>query len=150
MRVTLFALVMMIVVPACRNADDKLAPGAEKGPHPGPRAVKRDFEVPNSTEPYLLRITAQEIACEHPKRKRESVRWDEVHRVWFVTTSDGPWLCDNWLLFEAKSGFCSVPTEAQGFDKVWAELKRFPELDYKPIALGGTDEAKHLVWKKNP
>lgn len=147
MRVTCFLFVTLIAIPACRDADDK---PAEKGPHPGRRAVKRDFEVPNSNEPYRLTITAQELVCEHPKRKRESVRWDEVDRVWFVTTSDGPWLCDNWLLFEAKSGFCSVPTEAQGFDKIYPELKRFVGLDYQPMALGGTDEAKHLVWKKNP
>lgn len=54
MRVTWFAIMMMFVVPACRNAEDKPQPGAEKGPHPGPRAVKRDFEVPNSSEPYRL------------------------------------------------------------------------------------------------
>jgi hypothetical protein len=142
MRFTWLIIVAIIATPACRKTEEK--------PPPGPREVRRDFEVPDSRDPYRLTITDQEIACEHPMRKRESVRWDEVDRVWFVTTSDGPRLCDNWLLFEAKSGFCSVPTEAQGFDKIWSELKaRFPGFDYQPILLGGTDEAKHLCWKRN-
>jgi hypothetical protein len=98
---------------------------------------------------YRLLITTDEIACEHPKRKRESVRWENVNRIWYITTSDGPRLPDEWILLEGENGGCSFPTEASGLDGFWDELKqRFPGFDYKPLIRGGTDDAKHLCWER--
>jgi hypothetical protein len=98
---------------------------------------------------YRLVLTKDEVACEHPKRERESIRWVDVNRIWYVTTSDGPRLPDEWLLLEGESGGCSFPTEAEGFDGIWDELQqRFAEFDYEPLIHGGTDEAKHLCWER--
>lgn len=103
--------------------------------------------TPKVESEFRVIITTEEVACEHPKRKREAIRWTEVVRVSYVTTSQGPWLPDEWLLFEGKVGGCSVPTEAQGLEKIWDELKvRFPGFDYRPIIEGGTDDAKYLCW----
>lgn len=107
------------------------------------------FPNPNESCGYHLLLSNDEIACEHPKRKRESIRWEEVRRIWFVTTSDGPWIPDKWLLFEGEAGGCSVPEEAEGFSALWDELKtRCPGFAYLPIALGGTHDARHLCWQK--
>ena len=104
---------------------------------------------PKTSCDYRLLITRDEIACEHPKRTRESIRWEDVTHVWYVTTSDGPWLPDEWLVLEGENGGCSLPTEASGFDDVWGELKqRFPGLDYEPFIRGGTDDARHLCWER--
>src|SRR5262245_38906952 len=51
---------------------------------------------------YRLLITQDEVACEHPMRPRESIRWQDVIRIWYVTTSDGPWRPDEWILLEAE------------------------------------------------
>jgi hypothetical protein len=86
---------------------------------------------------YKLVITPDDVACEHRKRKRESIRWEDVNRVWYVTTDDGPWVPDEWFLFEGENGGCSFPTEANGMNAMWDELEqRFPGLDYKPIIQG--------------
>ena len=62
-------------------------------------------------------------------------------RIWYVTTSDGPWLPDEWILLEGENGGCSFPTEALGFDGIWGEVKqRFAGFDYKPLIRGGTRE----------
>ena len=105
---------------------------------------------PDVSSGYKLVITGDEIACEHWKRKREAIRWDDVIRVWYVTTAEGPRFPDEWLLFEAESGGgCSFPTEAEGMDGVWDELKRrFPGFDYEPMIKGGTIEARHLCWER--
>lgn len=104
---------------------------------------------PNVQSEYCLVITADEVACEHPKRNREAIRWANVERVWLVTTSDGPRLPDQWLLFEGQHGGCSVPTEAVGFDAMWDEMKqRFAGFDYGPLIRGGTDDAKYLCWER--
>jgi len=98
---------------------------------------------------YRLVITPAELACEHPKRPRESIRWDEVTRIWYVTTSDGPRLPDEWILLEGAGRGCSLPTEAVGFDRIWDELtQRFPGFDYGPLIRGGTDDARHLCWER--
>jgi hypothetical protein len=98
---------------------------------------------------YRLLITKDEVACEHPRRPRESIRWGDVNRIWYVTTSDGPWRPDEWILLEGEHGGCSVPTEAIGFDRIWDELKqRFAAFDYEPFIRGGTDAAKHLCWER--
>ena len=107
------------------------------------------FSKPWVTCDYRLVMTNDEVACEHPKRRRESIRWEDVNRIWYVTTSDGPRLPDEWLILEGKDGGCSFPTEAKGFDGFWDELKqRFAEFDYEPIIRGGTNDAKHLCWER--
>ena len=99
---------------------------------------------------FRLVITKDDIACEHPKRKRESIRWQDVDRIWYVTTSTGPWLPDEWLFFIGESGGCSFPTEAIGIDGIWDELKqRFAGFDYGPIIRGGTDDVKYLCWQRS-
>ena len=108
------------------------------------------FSKPWVTCQYRLVITEEEIACEHPRRQRESIRWVDVRRIWYVTTSDGPRLPDEWLVLEGERGGCSFPTEAKGFDGIWDKVgQRFAGFDYKPIIQGGTDDAMHLCWERN-
>ena len=98
---------------------------------------------------YKLVITPDDVACEHRRRPRESIRWNDVRRIWYVTTSDGPRRPDEWLLLEGESGGCSFPTEAEGFAAMWDELEqRFPGFDYGPMIEGGTNDAKHVCWER--
>jgi hypothetical protein len=107
------------------------------------------FPKPWAACQYRLVITEDEVACEHPKRPRESIRWEDVNRIWYVTTSDGPRLPDEWLVLEGDLGGCSFPTEAKGFKGIWDELtQRFTGFDYGPMIRGGTDDAKHLCWER--
>jgi hypothetical protein len=98
---------------------------------------------------YRLLITSDEVACEHPKRKRESIRWADIDRIWYVTTSQGPRLPDEWMLLEGEQGGCSFPTEVSEMNHFWDELKlRFAGFDYGPVIRGGTNDAKHLCWER--
>ncbi len=99
---------------------------------------------------FRLVITPDDIACEHRRRPRESIRWDDVIRIWYVTTSHGPRVPDEWLLLEGANGGCSFPTEAEGMNLIWDELQqRFPNFDYGPLIKGGTTEARHLCWERS-
>jgi hypothetical protein len=109
------------------------------------------LRMPQMPSEYRLLMTTDEIACEHPKRKREAIRWEDVNRIWYLTTSDGPRLPDEWVLLEGENGACSFPTEVSNISAFWDELKeRFPGFDYQPIIRGGTDDAKHLCWERQP
>ena len=100
---------------------------------------------------YRLLITQDKVACEHPKRRRESIRWDDVIKIWYVTTSAGPWLPDRWILLEGENGGCSFPTEAIGFQGMWDQFKqRFAGFDYELLIRGGTDDARYLCWERQP
>jgi hypothetical protein len=104
---------------------------------------------PDGSSGYRLVITPDEVACEHPKRPREAIRWDDVTRIWYVTTSDGPRVPDEWIVLEGESRGCSFPTEAIGFDGIWDELKqRFAGFNYGPLIHGGTNDARHLCWER--
>ena len=107
------------------------------------------FPKPDVGSGYRLVITPDEVASAHPKRPREEIRWSDVTRIWYVTTSDGPRFPDEWILLEGESGGCSFPTEAIGFDGIWDELtRRFAGFDYGPLIRGGTDDARHLCWER--
>lgn len=109
------------------------------------------FRKPWAGSGYRLLITEDEVACEHLERPRESIRWGDVIRIWYVTTSSGPWSPDEWLLFEGRSGGCSLPTEAKGIEAIWDELEnRFPGFDYAPIIRGPTEEARSVCWERGP
>jgi hypothetical protein len=79
---------------------------------------------PRVSSEYRLLITKDEVACEHPKRQRESIRWEDVSRIWYVTTSEGPRFPDEWILLEGENRGCSFPTEATGIEGFWDVLKQ--------------------------
>src|ERR1700681_79570 len=117
MRMGWVPLLVLVAVGGCSR------PVERPGPQEPTFNADRKGATTKVENGFRVIITAEEVACEHPKRKRESVRWEEVVRIWYGTTSEGPWLPDEWLLFEGEAGRCPVPTEAQGFDSIWDELK---------------------------
>lgn len=97
---------------------------------------------------YRALVTEDGIACEHPKRAREFIRWADVKEITIRTTSDGPWLPDVWVLFIGERDGCSVPTEAANFDAVFESLKRFHGFDFGCFLKAGTNDALHICWKQ--
>ena len=99
--------------------------------------------------PYTVIMTSDELACEHPKRARESIRWDAIKEIRLVTTSEGPFLPDEWYVFMGDSGGCSIPSEARGFEDLMKEFEtRFPGMDYEAIIKAGTSDAQKSIWKR--
>ena len=98
---------------------------------------------------YRLVMTGDEVACEDRRRRRQAIRWEDVQRVWYVTTSAGPHSPDEWIVLEGEHGGCSFPTEASGFDGFYdAVTQWFPGFDYAPMIHGGTTDARHLCWER--
>jgi len=82
--------------------------------------------VLNPEEEFTGVMTQAGGACEHPRRKREFVTWDEMREIRLVTTDDGPLLPDVWLLLGGRQGGCSVPQDAVGYDELYDRVSRFP------------------------
>ena len=99
-------------------------------------------------DPFQVIITSDELACEHSRRKREEVPWDEIHEIVLLTLSEGPLIPDRWLIFVGDDRGCSIPTEAHGAHHLWNEIEiRFPGFDFKAIT-DGREVAKKTVWKR--
>jgi hypothetical protein len=99
--------------------------------------------------PYEVAITDQGLTCTHPKRPAETIRWDQVREIALVTTSYGPFLPDEWYVFTGDGTYCSVPSEARGFEGLWDVFKsRFPTIDYEAIIAAGTEDEKTVIWRR--
>jgi hypothetical protein len=99
--------------------------------------------------PYTVTVTDNGIICEHPKRPKESIRWDDVIEIRLLTTSEGPHQPDMWFLFLGAEVGCSVPSETKGFEQVWEVFKqRFPGVDYGAILDAKTSDNQKTLWKK--
>lgn len=112
------------------------------------RRTKRVWET-TPGRPYTVIATDDEIICEHPKRSRESIRWDDVTEIRLVTTSEGPFHPDMWFVFIGDQHGCSVPSEAKGFEQLWDVFKnRFPGMEHEAIISAGTSDGQKTLWKK--
>lgn len=98
---------------------------------------------------FEIVITEEGITCLFRRRPRESIRWEAVEPVWYVTTSHGPHSPDQWFVLEGASSGCAFPTDAKGIAGIWDPFaNRFPGIDYGPVIRGGTTDAKHLCWER--
>ena len=94
-------------------------------------------------------ITPEELACEHPRREREAVPWEEIHEIVLITTREDPFIPDQWLVFVGNVKGCSIPTEAIGIHGLWEEIEtRFPGFDFQAMNKAGTGDAKKSVWRR--
>jgi hypothetical protein len=98
---------------------------------------------------YRAVITEEGIACEHPKRPREFIRWVDVKEISVRRTPDGPLLPDFWVLFVGKDCGCSIPTEAANFEAVFEAFKRFRGFDHGCFLKGNSNDAMYICWDKD-
>jgi hypothetical protein len=94
-------------------------------------------------------VTGDGVACEHPHRPREFIRWTDVQQILLRRTDGGPWLADLWVLFVGESGGCSVPTEARNFDAVMRSFERFPKFDHSCFLRGDSNDTQYVCWRSD-
>lgn len=102
---------------------------------------------------WKVRTDATSVGCEYPGGKVSSLPWDDLQQVLLVTTADGPWYPDAWLVFHAPPQEFSLPTEAEGFDELLGVLeKRLPGFDFQAVidAAGSTEQAVFQCWQREP
>jgi len=133
------ALVRRDVFRAARNAIASL------------RARWRAAMQPDGGAAGRVTVSDDEIVCERPRRPPESVRLDDIVEILLVTLDDG-WrgVTQEWYVFAAPGGGCSVPSDAQGFDDLCPVLRaRFPGFDYKAVIDGGARQGQTTLWRRN-
>lgn len=98
-------------------------------------------------------VTADAVTRVRPDGVEETIRWDDLHEVVIVTTDEGPWQDDVFLMLVAadgKSG-CVVPQSAEGSQQLLERLQQLPGFDSGAVveAMGSTSEATFPCWKRS-
>lgn len=106
----------------------------------------------NPEAQYNALMTEEGVACEHPRRPREFIRWDDIVEITIVTNSEGPFAADVWLLLIGKDGGCSISQGAPGFESLlFDRLGKWPGFDYEKViaAMACTDDARFVCWRRS-
>ncbi|GAA3582118.1 hypothetical protein [Snuella lapsa] len=109
-------------------------------------------EVRKQPEDYYdISITDDYVMVEHPKRDIEKINWDEIQEISIVTTDEGPFLPDVWLMLMGNDKGCSMPQGAPKYDEVYDIVSKYDGFDFEEVikAATSTDNAKFELWKKN-
>ena len=83
----------------------------------------------------------------------ETIRWDDLDQIAILTTDEGPWREDVFVLLiasDGKSG-CAVPQSSDGCERLLERLQKFPGFDNEAVikAMGSTSNAKFVCWKRS-
>ena len=84
--------------------------------------------------------------------RQESVRWDDLHEVFIVTTDEGPLVDDVFWMLRSESGGCAVPSETAGVERLIERLQQLPGFNNRAViqAMGSTDNARFVCWDRDP
>ena len=99
---------------------------------------------------FTVIMTEERVACEHPRRKREFIKWDEINEIGIVTTDEGSLLPDVWLLLIGGKSGCSIPQGAVRYDELFDRVSRFPDFDFKAVIEASVcvSNARFTCWKR--
>jgi hypothetical protein len=101
-------------------------------------------------ENFVITITDEIVKIEHPKRKTEMVKWNDIKEIIMLNTDDGPWLPDVWMGLIGDEGGCLIPLGAKGYDDVFDIVSKYEGFDFESYIKSATctENAQFLVWKK--
>ena len=115
------------------------------------RLFKKKEERKQPEDYYDISITDEYVKVEHPKRNIEEIKWNEIEEISIVTTDEGPFLPDVWLMLIGNGKGCSMPQGAPKHDEVYDIVSKYDGFDFEEVikAATSTDNAKFELWKKN-
>lgn len=103
----------------------------------------------NRLDPGLVEIAERQITYLGPQFGG-SVSVDAISRIEIIATDDGPFRPDVfWTLFHNDGPALSIPSNAEGADKLLDAFSALPGFDYQQVirAMGATRNETFLVWE---
>ena len=107
----------------------------------------------NKSQPeddFKVTVTDESITVEHPKRKTEKVKWNNITEIKLINTDTGPWLPDVWLALIGDNDACLIPQGAKGYDEVYEKVSKYEDFNFENVikSLSCTDNAEFKLWNK--
>lgn len=99
---------------------------------------------------YKITLTDGFVKVEHPKRKTEQINWNDIDKIAIITTDEGPFLPDVWLILTGKDSGCSMPQGAPGYDEVFDIISNYEGFNFEEYlkSVSCTDNAGFEVWTR--
>jgi len=96
-------------------------------------------------------MTDGAVLCTSPDGRMESVKWRDLNLVAVVTTDDGPFSPDVFLLLTGEESGCTIPLGAAGADELLKKLQALPGFDNSAVikAMSSTDNNRFICWRRD-
>ena len=107
----------------------------------------------NSKKEPFIKVTDNEITCDFPsKNKQDKINWDEIDLIQVLTTDEGPYVCDVFIILQntATKNGVAVPSDRLETKLIVDRIIKFPDFDGKTWieAMGSAENKWFTVWKK--
>ncbi|MGV8118619.1 MAG: hypothetical protein AB2L14_02535 [Candidatus Xenobiia bacterium LiM19] len=103
----------------------------------------------NPEDDFKVTITDEHVKIEHPERKTEMVRWDNIKEIIMINTDQGPFLPDVWLGLMGDETGCLIPQGCKGYDEIYDIISRYEGFDFEKVieSMSCTGNEQFLLWK---
>jgi hypothetical protein len=111
----------------------------------------KDKNVPEQPEDlFQIEITEEYAKVSHPKRPEEEINWNEIEEINIMTTDQGPFVPDVWLILMGNGKRCSIPQGYSGWEDVYNKVSKFPGFDFENVIKSATsiENKTFNLWKK--
>lgn len=104
----------------------------------------------NILNEFNLTITPESVTISHPRRKTETIRWDEIYEIRMINTSAGPMEPDIWLALIGKQSGCVIPHGINGYDDVYHIVSKFPDFDFENVikSMSSNKDEQFQLWTR--
>jgi hypothetical protein len=88
------------------------------------------------------------VTSRHPDSTAECFPWADLQWIEILTTDEGPWAEDVYLVLHGHETDCIIPESSDGFDTLLMHLQKFPHFDSEAIiqAMNCTENSRFLCW----
>jgi len=115
------------------------------------KKMKTEEPSKGLVNPFVVSISDDFVMIEHPERKTEMIRWDDIVEIWFINTDAGPVAPDIWLALIGRESSCLIPTsDCDGYDEVYDIVSKYEGFDFKNVvkSMSCTENERFFLWRK--
>lgn len=100
-------------------------------------------------EDYSVKTSDQQVSVSLPSGSK-SVKWEEIKKINYHNTTDGPFYPDVFLQLCSDSETIEIPIDAQGYEEVYNIVSKYEGFDFKgtiiAMTTAGDTEEIIPVW----
>ena len=102
----------------------------------------------------VITVNEKEIICEYPRQnKTNRINWEEIDLINVVTTDEGPFTNDVFiLLINSKTNLgVALPNDRSETQEVVEKILKFPNFDFEKwiTSMSSVENCIFEVWKKD-
>ena len=103
---------------------------------------------------YTLTVTDEFVRIEHPRRRTEQIRWDDIDIIWLINTDEGPLRPEIFMGLggaDENTGGCLIPIhECDGYEQVYDIVSKWDGFHFENYihSMSCTDNKDFYLWHR--